>query len=51
MMMSETLGKYSGLIFVDRVCTRKFALSGAGYDGATLYPGDIVFSPYVGSRS
>lgn len=52
-MMLEILRKYPGLIFVDQVFTRKFALppTGAGYDGATLYLGDIVFLPYVGSRS
>ncbi|OAD56683.1 Cytochrome P450 9e2 [Eufriesea mexicana] len=47
MVISETLRKYPSLVFIDRVCTKKFEFPPAapGYDGAILYPDETIWIP------
>lgn len=47
MVISETLRKYPSLIFIDRLCTKKFEFPPAApeYDGAVLYPDETIWIP------
>ncbi|KOC61106.1 Cytochrome P450 9e2 [Habropoda laboriosa] len=47
MVVSETLRKNPGVVFMDRVCTRKFEFPPAepGYGSPTMYPGETIWLP------